>query len=209
MEISITRALAELKLLDARILKTINNATFVACNKKSAKNVNGRINKEDFNIMVKSDFQSITDLIERKKFIKSAVVESNAKTIVIINKKEMTVADAIERKINIEHEKYLLDAMKTQLRRAVAAMETHNQGVDLKLNNLLETMVGSDNAKNIDKESNEFAVSYRNDNEYEILDPLGIDLEIKRLEEEIENFESEVDYILSESNTITKIVIPD
>lgn len=209
MEISITRALAELKLLDSRITKATKNATFVVCNKKSAKNVNGRITKENFNSIVKSDFQSITDLIERKKIIKSAVVESNAKTIVVINNKEMTVADAIERKINIEHEKYLLDVMKTQLRKAVASMEAHNQEVDLKLNKLLETMVGSDNAKNVDKESNEFAVSYRNDNEYEILDPLGIDLEIKRLEEEIENFESEVDYILSESNTITKIVIPD
>ena len=121
----------------------------------------------------------------------------------------MTVADAIERKNNIEYEKDLLDEMKNQLRRAVSNMESRNQEVDMKLNKLLETMLGSDNAKNVDKETNEFAVSYRNDNEYEIIDPLGIDLVIKKFEEEIENFESEVDYVLSESNTITKIVIPD
>lgn len=209
MEISITRALAELKLLDSRITRGIDTITFVACNKKSAKNVNGRVTKEEFDSSVKSSFQSITDLIERKKLIKSAIVESNAKTIVVINKKEMTVADAIERKNNIEYEKDLLDEMKNQLRRAVSNMESRNQEVDMKLNKLLETMLGSDNAKNVDKETNEFAVSYRNDNEYEIIDPLGIDLVIKKFEEEIENFESEVDYVLSESNTITKIVIPD
>lgn len=209
MEMSITRALAELKRLDKRINKAIMSSTFVVSNKKSAKNVNGIMTKEDFAVSVKSNFDSIQALIARKKFIKSAIVESNAKTYVVIGGVKMTVADAIERKNNIEYEKNLLERMNYQLKRAIVDMENKNSAVDDKLDTLLETMLGKDNAKNVDKETNEFAVSYRNDNEYEILDPIKIEKEIEKLEEDIENFESEVDYVLSESNTITKIVIED
>ena len=209
MEMSITRGLAELKLLDSRITRSILNSKFVESNKKSSKNVDGSMTKEDFNKSVQGDYQSIVTLIERRKIIKSSIVESNAKTMVNIGGVEMTVAAAIERKNNISYEKSLLSQMKNQLRNAKYNVLSMNEEVDRKLDSLLETMLGKENLKNIDKESNEFSVKYKNDNEYEIIDPIGIELKIRDLEKEIENFESEVDYVLSESNTITKISIPD
>lgn len=209
MEMSITRALAELKLLDSRINRNISSAKFVTSNKKSAKNVDGSMTKDEFDRLVKADYQSIMSLIERKKIIKSSIVESNSKTIVIVGGVEMTVASAIERKNNILYEKTLLSQMKNQLRNAKYNVITKNEEVDEKLDSLLETMLGKENLKNIDKESNEFSVKYKNDNEYEIIDPIDIELKIRNLEKEIEDFESEVDYVLSESNTVTKIAIPD
>lgn len=209
MEISITRALAELKLLDSRITRGINSTNFVTANKKSAKNVSGIVTKDEFFAITKANYQSVISLIERKKMLKSAIVFSNAKTLVTIGGKEMTVAEAIERKNNIEYEKDLLNEMVSQRRRAIVEMENKNSIVDANLDKLLETMLGKDGVKNADKENNSLAITYRADNEYEILDPLGIDKEIKDLQEEIERFESEVDYVLSESNTVTKITIED
>jgi hypothetical protein len=209
MEMSITRGLAELKLLDSRILRATNEAKFVVSNKKSAKNVGGMMTKEEFNKLAVADYTSVLDLIERRKQIKSAIVASNAKTEVEIDGCLYTVADAIERKNNIGYEKALLSRMKTQVNNAIVDMVSKNNNVDSNLDRLLETMLGKDNAKNVDKETNEFSVQYRDANEYEILDPLSIEVKIRNLELAIENFESEVDYVLSESNTITKIEIPE
>ena len=43
----------------------------------------------------------------------------------------------------------------------------------------------------------------------EFEDPIGLEVAIKQLESEIEEFESNVDYALSESNSQTFIEIPD
>lgn len=209
MEMSITRGLSELKLLDSRITRNINGLKLVASNKKSAKNVDGIYTIETFEQNALANYQSVMDLIERKKRIKSLIVESNASTIVEIGGNKMTVADAIERKNNIEYEKSLLRLMRNQRNSAKADVCMRNERVDEKLDEILSAMLGKEGSKNVDKSTNEFALKYREDNEFIVLDPLNIEVKIKSLEEEIENFENEVDFVLSESNTITKILLED
>jgi hypothetical protein len=48
---------------------------------------------------------------------------------------------------------------------------------------------------------------YRELHEKEILDPIGIAEEIKKLEKEIKDFETEVDYVLSDSNASTFVEV--
>lgn len=76
----VTQALNELKLLDDRINKAINDAVLVIAAKRSEKKVNPNLTKEDFEIRAKAGYQSVLDLIERRKKIKAAVVTSNAVT---------------------------------------------------------------------------------------------------------------------------------
>lgn len=45
--------------------------------------------------------------------------------------------------------------------------------------------------------------------QYEVIDPLKLEDEIEKLRKEIEDFELEVDSILTESNVMTQIEIPD
>ena len=97
----VTQALNELKLLDSRIEDATNNAIFVIAAKKNEKKVNPNLTKEDFEIRSKAFYQSIMDLIERRKKIKAAIVASNAVTKVTVHDEEMTVAEAIERKSTI------------------------------------------------------------------------------------------------------------
>jgi hypothetical protein len=67
---SITRALAELKLLDRRIEKKISEGDYVYFLSKKYKN---QLSNEQLISNSKSTFQSITDLIERRKRIKRQV----------------------------------------------------------------------------------------------------------------------------------------
>lgn len=205
---TITRALVELGLLDKKIDSKIESVTFVAGKKRSENKVNRNTTCEEFKANATSGLQSIKDLIERRKVIKSLIVESNATTKVKIGEKEYTVADAIERKGSIQYEEYLLQTLKNQYRQVNADVNKRNEAVDEKLDELLKVMAGKD-SKNIDKESNDLAKNYRETNEYEVVDPIQIEKEIEQLENDIMEFKGEVDFVLSESNAISKIVVPD
>ena len=208
MEITNTRALSEIKLLNSRIERTINETTFVAANKKSAKKVNNVFTKEEFIENSKSGYQSVLDLIERRKKIKLAIVDSNAKTTVTIGDKTMSVAEAIERKDSIQYDEMFLDAMVKQYNYSVATVNRQNEVVQQKCDDLLTTMMGSENKTKANKdEIASITNPYLEQNEWEVIDPLSLDKKIKTLKTEIEQFESDVDFVLSESNCITKINI--
>jgi hypothetical protein len=209
-ELSITRALAELKLLNDRITRKVSDSTFVSSNKKSAKKVNNVYSIDEFNEMVKANYQSIVDLIKRRKLIKSAIVESNAKTIVTIGGKEMTVADAIERKESISYDKILLQEMERQYKYALAKVQSENDKVQVKLDELLIASFGKEGKQKVSEdEINIIANPYREANEYQVIDVLDLKNKIEELKTSIEDFELNVDFELSTSNAITKIEIPD
>ncbi|MCM3787425.1 hypothetical protein M3221_03215 [Domibacillus indicus] len=58
-------------------------------------------------------------------------------------------------------------------------------------------------------ENNELVKSYRNDNEAKMIDPLKIRHTYEKLEQEMDEFLSEVDFVLSTSNTLTEIEVPE
>ena len=80
---TVHKALAELKILDARIFNATSGKTFVAAKKVSDKKIGGVL-VETLKKDMKSDYQSVTDLIARRTAIKRAVVLSNAKAKVVI-----------------------------------------------------------------------------------------------------------------------------
>ncbi|MCX7746939.1 MAG: hypothetical protein N2645_08635 [Clostridia bacterium] len=207
MKLTITRALSELKLLDKRIRKEIEAAYFVAGVQKKKK-IMSLFTKEEFTKRTLGDMDSIRSLIERRKTIKSAIVNSNAKTRVTIAGMAITVAEAIERKTSIEYEKELLQKMKKRYQTVYNEVEKANTQVKEKLDILLENNFGKDiKASVTDVEA--ISKPYLEQNEWELVDPLGIVDSMQKLEKEIDVFEHEVDFILSESNTITTIEIPD
>lgn len=205
--ISITEALNELKLYDSKITKAITNVSFVGGTKKSSDKI-GVVSKDIFIDRAKSTYQSSIDLIANRNSLKSAIVKSNAVTEVKVADKAMTVAEAIERKNSIEYEEALLSEMKRQYANATELVNRENKKVDTKVDELLMTLVGKDSDKKIDKDSQKaIEEPYRNKNEWELIDPIEIYDKITKLEEEIDNFKSNVDTALTISNAITKIEI--
>lgn len=207
MEMTITRALNELSLLDSRINRSISDAMLITSKKNSAKNVlNGRQTVEEFVNEAKATYQSITDLIERRKRIKELIVESNAITKVVIGGILYSVASAIERKNSISYEKALLNKLINSLAYCERKVEDDNLRVENEINQMNLAYMSKDSSSVTDtmlKMNSE----YREQNQSVMVDPLNLRKLIDELRKSIEDFENEVDFVLSESNSITKIII--
>ena len=198
----VTQALNELKLLDDRINKAINDAVLVIAAKRSEKKVNPNLTKEDFEIRAKAGYQSVLDLIERRKKIKAAVVTSNAVTKVIVHGEEMTVAEAIERKSTIDYEISLLRQMQGQWGAQNREMNIQNVRMEERIDKYIETFVGKDTSKAKDNELEAMIKPMRESGEYALVDPLNIEKKIADLDDCIKGFRSEV---LQISNCTTYI----
>lgn len=207
MEMTITRALTELKLLDKRIQRSIQESVFGGF-LVGKKPMTGFVNQEEIEKTAKANYQSATDLIKRRNAIKSAIVQSNAVTYVVIGDKSMTVAEAIERKTSIDYEKMLLNKLKNDYTKLVRHVDSVNEEVKNRLDKHLETLYGKD-GKVRASENEELIKPFLQENEAKFVDPLNLKAKIEELTIEIEEFEAEVDFVLSESNTIKRIYIED
>lgn len=205
MEISITRALRELKTLDARIVKKVNETTFAA-SKKPKENIPGFKTVDEFEKKAKESLQSIKDLIERRKQIKKAIVESNAKTAVEVSGIKMTVADAIERKNFIEIEKTLLRKMNSDYGQSQVRVEQNNELAQDRLDTQLNNMISKDGKTDLTAVEGYKKLFWESE-ETKLIDPIQVKDIATRMAEDIESFEDDVDVALSEINANTMITI--
>lgn len=195
-EVSITRALTELKTIDSRIQKAIESGVFVSYSGQFHKPTQGVDNS-------KSVYQSITDLITYRTKLKSAIITSNASTRVTICNMNMTVAEAIEMKSSLKHRKSLLTTLKRQYASATSEVENINSRVRRELE--AKTKLSDTTDKTMSVEA--FSEKYMQMHGVEVYDPLGVTKKIEELGSLIEEFESQVDCILSEKNATTMILI--
>lgn len=205
-KMSVHRGLAELKLLDSRISRAINEGIYCIFNKRSNQKIQGMEIQDFKDKVIKSSYDKVEELIKRRQKIKSAIVKSNALTEVEIAGNIMSVAEAIERKNSIEHEKVFLSKLKQQYANALQTMERNNatltERADTQINALYQNKDNIDTVK-IQSLKNDFI----NENTFDLIDPIDIKAKIEKLEKEIEDFETEVDFKLSESNAVTFIEI--
>ena len=207
-QILVTKGLNELKLLDSRINRKIEEGEFIAAAKLSVQNVNGKITKEAYKANAKADYQSIVDLIKRRNNIKSAIIQSNAVTKVDIAGKIMTVAEAIDKKSSIEYEISLLEKLTMQYKTSSDIIIKENEKVDYSIEQLLNTAYGKEGKEKITQASYDaIAEPYRKANEYGLVDALDGEKLIKEMKDKIETFLSEVDTALQISNSTTIINI--
>ena len=207
-QILVTKGLNELKLLDSRINRKIEEGEFIAAAKLSVQNVNGKTTKEAYKANAKADYQSIVDLIKRRNNIKSAIIQSNAVTKVDIAGKIMTVAEAIDKKSSIEYEISLLEKLTMQYKTSSDIIIKENEKVDYSIEQLLNTAYGKEGKEKITQASYDaIAEPYRKANEYGLVDALDGEKLIKEMKDNIERFLSEVDTALQISNSTTIINI--
>ena len=186
-------ALVELKTLDKRIDDAITDTNWVLANKHSNTKVGG-IEVKDYIEEVKSRYQKVRDLIRRRDAIKRAVVASNAATKVTVAGVEYTVAEAIDRK---NHGILLLNKLMKNLARDYTTAKRmadveNGQSLESRADQYVRSLIGNTDVKGMTTE---------------LLDPIGAQKEIERMEEEITTFMSQVDSALSVSNAITVIEV--
>lgn len=205
---SIHAALGELKKLDQRINSKNRSLLLIGAKKKSADKVNSTdYTKEQYVQKVEAELQSHEADVARFSRIKSAVVLSNATTKLMVGDREMTVAEAIETKSTIQYKKDLLARMKSKRREIYSSVEIYNDKVEYNLDNQLASLGVKDKNSAAGENLASFMEQYRNQNAWEVIDPLKLDEKIAALEDEILEFETNVDVALSQSNALTTITI--
>ena len=202
-EISITQGLAELKLLDKRIKKLsgTDSFKFIDVSTKTRAVDTEKLRKEAL-----ASYQSFIDLVKRRDSIKQAIVMKNATTQVKIGTWIGSIAEAIERKSSIEYKKSLLYNMKRQATAANERYDNEQRELGDRLDRLLNSEMGKDVRTNPDT-VNAITTSFYEKNKVSLVDPLNSGKLIADLEEEIESFLTNVDWVLSETNGKTRIRI--
>lgn len=197
--ISITQALAELKLLEKRINKSLDNVKWSDVSSK-----NNAVDELQLKRVAESEYQSYTDLLKRRDTMKRAIVMSNATTNVTVGKWSGSVAEAIEQKSNMEFKKKLLASMRRSLLLSQESYKRKEAELETRLDKLLSSELGKDIKTNPDT-IQALTVSFKETNKITHHDPLKLAEKIKNLEEEIEDFETNINWKLSESNGKTTV----
>ena len=200
---SITQGLAELKLLDKRINKCLGYVEWAQVRTKTKK-----VDEMELKRIAQSEYQSYMDLVKRRDTIKRAIVLSNAETSVTIgtgtDKWQGTVAEAIEHKSSIAYKKKLLEKMKMNISSVDSEYASATDAVEMRLDTLLSSELGKDVKTNPETIA-ALRASFKETNKVELVDPVGLKQMTKALEDEIDAFETNVDWVLSEANGKTMI----
>jgi len=208
-KMTIHRALVELKLIGSRIEKATNAIKPVGVMRRDGL-VGNLINKEVFEADAKSGYQSVIDLLERRNKIKTAIVNANGVTVVKVAGNKMTIADAINYKSIIEYKKELIRVLILQYTSIKAKFLTENEKVEqvaLENAKIMLGKKGDDNAKPTDEDVKQIMEPFVKRNELLMVDPLKVDKLIVDLTIEVDNFDAEVDAVLSEINAVTIIEV--
>lgn len=203
---TVHKALAELKVLTARILDAMDAQTFVVANKHSNTKIGGKP-VDEYCREVKETYQSLRTLINRRNAIKQAVILSNAATKVTIAGKEYTVAEAIDMKANgmdslIDLRNRMVSQLKAQ--KTVADRENGDRLSD-RTDAYIKSMYGATDLKNMSDEVQKTREAFIAAQTVELVDPLNAAKEAESLQNLIDAFTSEVDAALSVSNALTTV----
>lgn len=203
---TIHRALAENKMLDARITKALSSFSAVVPNKHSNTKISG-IPVADFCKKAAEDYQSIRTLINRQNAIKRAITNSNAVTKVSIGGKEYTVAEAIDMKnrgVNFPYK--LAEILEFQYSKAKSEADRNNgEKLDQRSDEHIKSLYQGTDMKNMSEEIKKVRDAFIASQTIEVLDPVGAIAEAEALRAELDGFMTEVDSALSVSNALTTI----
>lgn len=209
-KMTIHKALAELKTMDARITKAIHETPYVLAVKHSAEKING-ITVDNFKDKMRSGYQKATNLIARRDAMKRAVVLSNAATKVKIGDNEYTVAEAIEMKNHgMEFKSDLLCQMNSAYTAAQNELVRNGgEALEKKAEQYVLAVIAAqpkDSKMSVDSDAMKtLRQTYIDNNTYDLVDPMNIAKVMEKLDAEINEFNAEVDAALSCSNALTVI----
>ena len=210
-KMSVTRALAELKRLDDRLIRMAADQSIfvsVAVGRGDKQKVLG-VSDTVQNVVsqIQSNRDRVNSMIEMRAKIKAAVVASNAATKVKLGALEMTVAEAIELKRSIDVKRNMLNTYRRQVIQANALVYSQNATLDAQIETNLATIYGNEKGKVDASMFEAIAKPQREQKEASLIDPIKINDLIKSLEEEISLVETELDFTLSEINAKTEIEV--
>lgn len=205
--INLHEALSELKIIDKKILRKIEELDIVETKLNKDTRVTG-IDEQEFKDTQKALWESINDTIKYSDALKASVQQSNAVTKVYIGSVEYTVAEAISMKNNgLEKKMLLLDKLSRVYKLSKQKAEKTNEYLTGRADEYLSSMGVIKDAKNPSAEEKAMRDNYISTNTMVLVSPINVTKEIELLSEDIDKFTVEVDSKLSTSNALTEITV--
>jgi len=205
VKMTLTRALSEIKMLDNKI-KSFNNATkeWVTVSKNGV--IKGYQDLAGFKSNVQSNKDKLEDLISRRNEIKRALIVANNTITISLGGKSYTIAEAIDRKGFLATEKATFNSINVLILKSKTMLETEDKNLDRKIEETINRTFDGDGKKDADLIKG-IEKNLRDSNKFDLVDPVGIQSWIETKLEEIVNFETEIDFSLSEINSQNYVTI--
>lgn len=204
---TIHQGLCELKIIDNRISDSMRECV-ITSNRNNNDKIDG-MTIEEVKSTLKGHFDRTQSLMARKIAIKSAIVQSNAITMVTVGGATMSVAQAIyENGEGYELKRDVLNNYKNQYATATNKVAIENgDKLDKKVENFLVSTFGSSEKGIKTDEMMKAEDIYRKNNSYDLVDPNKLKETIDKMEQELDSFKADIDSALQISNATTTIEI--
>lgn len=208
----VCNALDERDFLRRKIISAINSTYFVACKRVKDDKVRttGYTDPKTFENEAKSSYQSITDMIDRYTRLDTAITLANASTeIKLSDDTVMTRAAAISMRkalvgdTSTDFTGRLISVLERQFASVSATANELNAKADRELEQYKDNMTSGDKAKELTPAVTQTLESLVADNRADIIDPIGVEKEIKKLEDKYETLKKELDSAIKVSNATT------
>lgn len=208
----VCNALDERDFLRKKIISAINSTYFIACKRVKDDKVRttGYTDPKTFENDAKSSYQSITDMIDRYTRLDTAITLANASTeIKLSDDTVMTRAAAISMRkalvgdTSTDFTGRLISVLERQFASVSATANELNAKADRELEQYKDNMTSGDKAKELTPAVTQTLESLVADNRADIIDPIGVEKEIKKLEDKYETLKKELDSAIKVSNATT------
>lgn len=208
----VCNALDERDFLRKKIISAINSTYFIACKRVKDDKVRttGFTDPKTFENEAKSAYQSITDMIDRYTRLDTAITLANASTeIKLSDDTVMTRAAAISMRkalvgdTSTDFTGKLINVLERQFASVSATANELNAKADRELEQYKDNMTSGDKAKELTPAVTQTLESLVADNRADIIDPIGVEKEIKKLEDKYDTLKKELDSAIKVSNATT------
>ena len=215
MQITMHRALAQLKTTESRFDKELRDTSFIATTIGQTGTSNGR-NIADVEREIKSAYDSIIDLMKNFEALKLGIIRSNSgiteksqnieKVEILGNKYIVAEVIAIQ-KFVLPMKERLLATLANQLNIVNSKIERTNNRVTNDISSVLSAVSNGDKTKLTPEQVDALTKAhYANNCEFAV-DPLKLADKIRDLRKEIDDVTVLVDSKLSEVNALTVIEV--
>lgn len=201
--LTLTRLLSEIKTTEERLMKL---PVIVGVSPNST----GRVSEENENVeefkkTSQSRFDTWSALAERLVKLRAARNKANATTFVTVCGKSVTMDEAIVMKSLLNLQKQAVEGFKKQ----IGLVETYVTRADNEVKAAVDKSIAQSIASQTltEEQTKLFQDMYQKSLGKSMVIGESVKVGIKKLEDHITSFSAEIDYVLSEANSTTKVEI--
>ena len=203
VSLSLTRLLSEIKTTEERIMKLPVIVGVAANSTDRVAEENESV--EEFKKTSQSRFDTWMSLSERLVKLRAARNKANATTYVTICGKSVTMDEAIVMKSLLNLQKQALEGFKKQIGMVENFVTRADNEVKVAVDKAVAQSIASQTLT--EDQSKLFNDMYKKSLGKSMAIGESVKVGIKKLEDHITSFSAEIDYVLSEANSTTKVEI--